>query len=70
MFGETPSDVEEGEEGEVEEDDRDVETAEVGKLLPSERSLIRKLRIAKVEISVRMRLFCVHKVLLLYHFYV
>ena len=47
---------EEGEEGEEGEEEIDVENAEVGQLLPKERSLIRKLRVTKFEVAVSI--FC------------
>ena len=54
VFGIAPPDGE----GEDEEEDEDFESAEVGKLLPIERSLIRKLRVTKFEVAVRMYTAC------------
>ena len=53
MFNTKPDDNEEEEgEGEGEGGD-DIENAEIGQLLPKERSMIRKLRLVKVELAVR-----------------
>ena len=56
VFGVAPPDDDgEGEgEREGEEEEEELESAEVGKLLPIERSLIRKLRAIKFQIAVRL----------------
>ena len=52
---EVEKEKEEGEgEGEGEGAELDVENAEVGQLLPKERSLIRKLRLIKCEVAVSL----------------
>ena len=56
MFNTKPGDngEEEGEgEGEGGDDMDNVENAKIGQLLPKERSMIRKLRLVKVELAVR-----------------
>ena len=50
---EVEKEKEEGE-GEGEGGELDVENAEVGQLLPKERSLIRKLRLIKCEVAVSL----------------
>ena len=55
MFG-VPHPTEE-EEGEVEGWDADMESAEVGKLLPVESALIRRLRVTKYKLVVSISLF-------------
>ena len=60
MFNKTSVDDEDvGEEdaGETEMADADIEMAEIGKLVPKESLVIRKLRLNKVDVTVSQKVF-------------